>query len=139
MHYTLFFIIRKYIIDEQNDWKHWNRPQWTGIKKQVWQNTDKKCCWICGKPFNLYFHHLSYERVGTQDEWKDIVIVCNTHNDLCHYTLFGKVPLTKKALTDRFNYLKRAKWRRIRPSHIINWIIDTYSVSNHRKRRTVSW
>jgi hypothetical protein len=45
-------------------------------------------CQICGKKFHLQPHHLSYERRGQKDEWKDIRMVCGDHHKECHYVLW---------------------------------------------------
>lgn len=138
MYINIFSLFWKDIIVEVEQ-RHWQRAEWPAIKGQVWRKTDKKWCWICGKPYNLRFHHISYLRIGTLDEWKDIVIVCSTHHYLCHFTIFKKIPLTDKALTARYKYLVRHKWRRIRPSHIIDWFISVYAIDTHPKRKSLQW
>lgn len=132
MNNILSLVISKYI--KIGDSKlHWNRKDWTKIKQKVYSSTIHKYCWICAKPYDLQFHHLRYDRLSTPEEIEDIVIVCSLHHYLCHYTLFtSKLPLKYPYLHARYIYLQKNRWRRIKPSHIINWFIRTYSLSFKR-------
>ena len=124
---------------DEIEWKHWYRKEWAGIKQKVWEEAKIKGCWICGKGWGLQYHHLSYLRIDTAHEWKDIVIVCRLHHRLCHFTLLGKVPMNSKDLTARYKYLLRHKWRRFKPSMFFDWLIYAYGIGGNQRLKRRSW
>ena len=102
---------------------------WQEVKEQVLENYFYICSMPgCGKTSNLEFHHLSYDRRGTVNEWRDIRILCHQHHYLAHIKFnwlklrFERLPLTRRALSKRYMTLYHATWRRVRPSDIFNWI-----------------
>jgi hypothetical protein len=105
---------------------------WEKVKQKAWQR-GSKCCEICGKRYHLRPHHLSYDRIYTDDEYLDVYYVCTTHHWLCHWSWLGmyQIPLKRRDLTRRFLQLKRQQWwRRLRPSDVINWFIESYKIGD---------
>lgn len=102
---------------------------WEKTKKKVLRKKPYICSMIwCGKYRNLQFHHIDYSHLETVREVDDIYIVCGTHHYLCHFTLFGKVPLRRRDLMKRYRYLYISTWRRFRPSWFFQWMYDTYRI-----------
>lgn len=55
--------------------------RWKEIRKFIYAR-EKGCCANCGSPFNLVVHHLTYDRLGSED-MNDLVLLCKT----CHCKL----------------------------------------------------
>lgn len=102
--------------------KYLASDHWQKLKRRVYRKRGGKCE-ICGKMWALEAHHVNYKYNNTNQEINYIKLVCHTHHILCHWGIFGKIPMTPMALTKRFNQLKRQTWRRLRPSHILG-ILD---------------
>ena len=106
------------------------------LQSRLWEKNKKRAkkeygfaCSIkwCGK-YTQDYHHLDYSFLWTDVDWMVIVPLCRRHHYLCHFTIWGKVPLNKKRLTKRYKQLQKQRWRSFRPSDVINWFIRNYSI-----------
>lgn len=82
----------------------------------------------CDRFYVAFHHYLGYEAVWTDQDYLYIAPVCKTHHALCHWTIFGKIPLERRQLQRRYKYLCRHTWRRKRPSDLFNWLGEAYRV-----------
>lgn len=113
--------------NESNHSIYMRSKQWEREKRKAVEQKPSPMCSItgCDRYKRDWHHYKGYEAIWTENDYMFITQVCGTHHFLCHFTLFGKVSLTKKDLVKRYNYLCRHKWRRLRPSHILElWIVN---------------
>ena len=55
----------------QSDW-------WAKNREMALEAADHKC-YVCGRPFDLQVHHLTYEHIGFEHLY-DLVVLCKTHH-----------------------------------------------------------
>jgi len=111
-------------------------PRWKRLTNAVYY-AQNKCCRICGKRYNLEVHHLDYAHIGTEREFKDLVLLCHTHHSLCHWWFLGfhKVPLKKKNLVRRYRFVRAAVWGRFRPSQLLRVLFGWLEQTDYGYRR----
>lgn len=85
---------RRYLNSEDRDYLK---------EKRLSEQSTCECCW---KRKAIILHHLSYERVGSE-EYSDLVCVCSVCHHKCHYDdWWHKIKLDEFNLRWRFDILK---------------------------------
>ena len=82
-------ILKSMKIKTHRSHDHWFRKEWRDIRKKALER-DKYKCIVCNSTKNLQAHHVSYNRLGKSDEYKDLVTMCHR----CHER-YHKVPSPK--------------------------------------------
>ena len=79
------------------------------LKSDLWRDkkknlvkTEIKMCWVCHRKNNLNVHHLTYDRLGKEDN-EDLIYLCSKHHRLLHYL---KKRFTRKNDFEILGYLK---------------------------------
>ena len=71
-------------------------PEWEEKKNQRLQ-IDCNCCVMCGRSIDhvrsMQCHHITYERLGNENPYTDLVTVCGS----CHKKLHGYLSRRKAA------------------------------------------
>lgn len=92
---------------------------WIAIKNKIYAKFPY--CQICGKRYHLQLHHISYERRGTIDEYKDVRQLCADCHRRCHFILWiFRIPRTTVWLTTRYYYIKS--------THAVVQLLKSYRV-----------
>lgn len=82
-----------------------NSDHWQYTRQQKWQHSPHRCR-ICGSRHHLIVHHRTYDTLGHENIYLDLVIVCSNCHHLIHFLPDGsKVPLLRRSLVSRENYL----------------------------------
>jgi hypothetical protein len=70
-------------------------PRWTELKRSALEQAERRCQ-LCDGNKRLQVHHRSYKRIGTNNEWRDLVVLCKR----CHVRHHGfDQPPTKSSET----------------------------------------
>lgn len=103
---------------EGQEWyaKYLQTKTWQEAKNKRWKRLQKKVCELCGFwVLAGQYHHISYRRRGTRNEWKDIRYLHPKCHKRCHYILlFFRLPNTAFFLTVRFYQLRVFYWLKAR-------------------------
>lgn len=58
------------------------------LKSETWKkiravrmNIDRNKCVVCGRPFDLQVHHMTYENIFMEDPFLDLVTLCRAHHE----------------------------------------------------------
>ena len=87
---------KKYLLS--SDWIELKRK---ALKKKRFKKCRKKCC----DEEVVELHHMSYKRMNTKDELKDIIPLCRKHHQLIH-DISKKTGLSVKLATSMVIYNK---------------------------------
>lgn len=68
--------------------------QWRSLQKQFLKDSGYRCAmfrWIqCGKGAKYHCHHMNYENLGSEQLWRDVVVLSPfAHNFIIHGLLSG--------------------------------------------------
>jgi hypothetical protein len=97
---------------------------WHETRNKVYKNHPH--CQICGRTYDLIPHHISYKRLGTKDEYKDIRMVCRKHHKMCHRLIWIiLLPRTTFWLTWRYYDVKI--------NHMLIGLLKSYRIGRQSK------
>lgn len=102
-------------------------PYWQKTKQRYLKANQPRYCYICDTRKNLNLHHETYERLGVEDVFSDLVCLCRPCHHAVHFQEDGTLtPKTKKALQERRKLLrKRYILQYVRPSTLIPFLLQS--------------
>lgn len=115
---------RKLGLDGYSDYL--NSRHWVQLKRTYLESGQSRECRICEGSKQLVLHHRTYETLGHEDIYKDVVLLCQPCHTKIHFFRDQKTPLRYKELWAREQYLYkefrtvRARLLRFRLGSFIN-------------------
>lgn len=66
---------------------------WHALVRRYISHNPKARCFVCGNPWRLQLHHVSYKHLFHEKMKRDLYIVCGPCHRKQHFGIFGKKPL----------------------------------------------
>ncbi len=113
-------------------------PEWRKTKEKVTSKfrlfgKTKEWCVFCHTKQQINYHHLTYNRVGHRNEWRDLKIVCKPHHTACHYLVWIiKIPNNTFWIRLRYYDLRIHYKTKAILLYIVRWFISSYSIPKNR-------
>ena len=113
--------------------KYLQTPHWRELnRKLIYSNRSAKC-WICGKLNSLVIHHIRYDNLFHERQYRDVYLLCHKCHSRVHFWyLLGimkiKTPLRRRHLLHRMVSLKCTNMIRKRRFGLALWYVLRYTL-----------
>lgn len=104
------------IIGFDNYSDYLDSKHWAHLRRMYWESGQSHYCRICESTKKLVIHHRTYETLGYEDIYKDVVMLCQNCHEKIHFFGNQKTPLRRRELIAREEYLYkkyRTFWARL--------------------------